>query len=96
MRLLFLMFVTEVCVLFLLKLRWPKTKGILTLLLLQRKSLCETLHSRPSSILTSSPLFLHSLSLPQCVQQFLASPLRKSIRRLYELKTDLVTLIRNL
>ena len=28
MRLLFLMFVTSVCVLFLLKLRWPKTKSI--------------------------------------------------------------------
>ena len=28
MRLLFLMFVTAVCVLFLLKLRWPKTKSI--------------------------------------------------------------------
>ena len=27
MRLLFLMFVTTVCVLFLLKLRWPKTKS---------------------------------------------------------------------
>ena len=28
MRLLFLMFVTAVCVLFLLKLRWPKTKSV--------------------------------------------------------------------
>ena len=28
MRLLFLMFVTAVCVLFLLKLRWPETKSI--------------------------------------------------------------------
>lgn len=28
MRLLFLMFVTAVCVLFLLTLRWPKTKSI--------------------------------------------------------------------
>ena len=28
MRLLFLIFVTAVCVLFLLKLRWPKTKSI--------------------------------------------------------------------